>query len=124
MNRILLIDDDASVRKAVSRLLTQHGFTVETASDGVEGLEKFSSGTYDAVILDVWMPRKGGLETLSEIRAAAPQAKVIVISGNQGPALTRALETARERGAIATLEKPFTSEQLLGALTLALGASS
>jgi len=124
MSHILIIDDDNSFRGALKRLLTKHGFSVQTAVDGRDGLKKIGAEKFDVVILDMWMPEKDGLETLIEIRQQIPDMKVIAISGARDIGLKKPLETAKRLGAIATLEKPFTAEELLKALEAAFASGS
>jgi len=120
MTRILLVDDDESFRAALTKLLLLKGFSVETASDGRDGLRKFRSTQFDVIILDVWMPEKDGLETLIEIRRDLPSAKVIVMSGAGSIGITKPLDTALRLGALAVIAKPFKSEELLDTISRAL----
>jgi DNA-binding response OmpR family regulator len=117
MNRILLVDDDVSYRAALKRVLLQNGFAVDTASDGRAALKKFREAQFDVIILDLWMPEKDGLETLIEIRRASPTAKVIAMSGANSIGFTKPLDTALRFGAAAVLEKPFTSQDLIEAIS-------
>src|SRR5438034_8537810 len=81
MARILVIDDEHNIRTMI-RLALQHvGHTVETAADGLEGLEKFGNGTaWDLTLLDQRMPGMEGLEVLREIRQRDSQAQVVMIT--------------------------------------------
>ncbi len=65
---ILIVDDEQHIREHYHNLLTEKGFSVETAEDGESGLNKFRSGEYDLVLLDVNMPDRSGLEVLKEIK--------------------------------------------------------
>lgn len=69
MPTILVVDDEAIVREVVSQYLTQDGFAVETAADGVEALERFASGRPDLVLLDLMLPGIDGLEVCRRIRS-------------------------------------------------------
>jgi DNA-binding response OmpR family regulator len=117
MSRILLVEDDAAYRVALKRVLLQKGFDVETASDGRAALKKFRAAQFDLIILDLWMPEKDGLETLIEIRRASPTAKVIAMSGANSIGFTKPLDTALRLGAVAVLEKPFKSQDLIDTIT-------
>lgn len=65
---ILIIDDEKHIRDHYQQLLTEKGFSVDTAENGESGLEKYKAGEYDLVLLDVNMPDKSGLEVLKEIK--------------------------------------------------------
>ena len=117
MQRILIIDDDESIRRAIRRLLLVAGFLVQVAVNGAEGMRQFLGGQFELVIVDIWMPEMDGLETLMEIRRNTPEAKVIVMSGGGGGMEpTRQLKRAKELGAVATLTKPFPLSDLLQAV--------
>ena len=117
MARILLIDDDDSVRSCLRLTLGQLGHTVIEARNGAEGLKLFASAQPDLVITDIVMPEKDGLEVLMTLRKEGLPAKVIAISGDRGKlTATESLRLAQFLGASKVLEKPFTRE----ALTLAV----
>jgi CheY-like chemotaxis protein len=80
---ILLIDDESVVREMWEDFLTQKGYRVITARDGVEGIKRFREhrGDVDLVILDLVMPNMGGKETLARLREIDPDVKVLVSSG-------------------------------------------
>lgn len=67
-NKLLLIEDDRSISKMVKNYLEEDGFEVETAFDGIEGITKFLSNSYDLIILDIMMPKLDGIETMKRIR--------------------------------------------------------
>ena len=67
MAQILIIDDERSIRNVLKDILTNEGFKVDEASDGEEGLRKFSSNTYDLVLCDIKMPKLDGIH-LSNLR--------------------------------------------------------
>lgn len=67
-HKILLVEDDLSIREMVESYLTKEGFTVVTASDGEEGLAKFLQDQFDLIILDIMMPKIDGLEVMNMIR--------------------------------------------------------
>ena len=77
--RILVIDDDDSVRHIVTRVLGSAGYTVTTAADGREGTTRFTDELPDLVITDMVMPVQDGMETIRQIRAVQPDAKIIAI---------------------------------------------
>ncbi len=82
MLRILIIDDEMAIVKVISSALRKAGFEVEFALNGLEGLEKYYSGNFDAVITDGEMPYLGGNEVVQNIRESdRPDTPVIGISG-------------------------------------------
>ncbi|MEO0321420.1 MAG: ATP-binding protein [Myxococcota bacterium] len=113
--RVLLVDDEALMRRSARRLLVQFGHSVDEASDGLEALERFRNSTPppDAVVLDINMPRLGGVETFERLRALDATLPVIFASGYLEPDLERRL---LEAGALAVLEKPFKIEVMRGLL--------
>jgi len=80
--KALVVDDDTDVRETLAEQLTMHGFEVLTAGNGLEALLQVKRQRPAAVVLDVMMPRLGGLEALRRIRAFHPEAKVVIVSGN------------------------------------------
>ncbi len=79
--KILLIDDEPDILGLLSSVLESEGYEVVTASDGVEGIERFQQEHPDLVITDVKMPRKDGLDVLKEIKATDSDVDVIVLTG-------------------------------------------
>lgn len=79
--RILLADDDSAVRRVFSSLLRAEGHEVEAVCDGDEAVEAFMERRHDLVLLDVAMPRKGGIEACREIRAADAQVPILFFTG-------------------------------------------
>jgi len=110
--RILVVDDSPSVRKLVEFTLKSKGFQVTAAEDGLEALEILAKEQFDAIILDINMPRMDGLKFLQEMRPddAHASTPVIVLT-------TEGLEEDRDRalelGATAYMVKPFKPTQLL-----------
>lgn len=112
MARILLVDDEHNIRLMVSLALRHVGHEVETASDGVEAIEKFADGrSWDLVLLDQRMPGPQGLEVLRTMRQTDPNCRVIIITAYGTVELAR---EAVELGARDLLRKPFTTEMLRG----------
>jgi DNA-binding response OmpR family regulator len=110
MARILLIDDDDSVRTMLSLTLAHFGHTVIEACNGKEGLELFQHADADLLITDIVMPEKEGLEVLMELRKKRPPVKIIAISGGDY------LHMAKLMGAAKVLAKPFSSDVLIAAI--------
>jgi CheY-like chemotaxis protein len=122
MSRILVIDDEPAVRDAMRRILERAGHTVDTAANGVEGMRLFRIRRPDLVVTDLYMPEKEGIETIQDIRAEAPDVRILAVSGASVPdALRGPLFDAELFGADATLAKPFTAEQLRAVVEKLLG---
>ncbi len=122
MARILVIDDDEDVRRAIRRHLQSDGHDVVEAPDGKVGMKLFRENPADLVVTDLFMPEQEGLETIRELRRLAKDTKILVVTGSPsgGPFDFRAHATLL--GAGATLNKPFTREELLGTVHGLLGA--
>ena len=119
MPRILLIDDDALLRRMLRLTLESLGHTVDEAADGDEGLARFGAEPPDLVLTDLIMPGKEGMETIIELRRDYPDVKVIAMSGGRSGVI-EFLKAARLLGAAAILQKPFTTEVLAAAIATAL----
>lgn len=108
--RILLVDDEVELTEPLSRLLQKQGYAVEVASDGVEGCEMATDGTYDLLILDWMLPRKSGLDICREVRSRGQTTPVLFLT---------AKDTIDDRvdgldaGADDYLVKPFELRELL-----------
>jgi len=81
-NRIMVVDDEASIRRSLSDILLDEGYDVILASDGYEALQRLNAVIPDLILLDIWMPGMDGTEILKEIKNRWPDIKVIVISGH------------------------------------------
>jgi two-component system response regulator MprA len=78
--RILVVDDDRSVRDALRRALTLGGYEVDAAADGREALQRLTMGTPDAVVLDVGMPEVDGLEVCRRVRGAGDRVPILMLT--------------------------------------------
>lgn len=110
MATLLIIDDEKSIRKTLTEILSFEGYKIEEAADGEEGLKKFKEKTFDAVLCDIKMPKIDGMEFLQKATEAAPDVPVIMISGHGN------IETAVEavkRGAYDFIQKPPDLNRLL-----------
>lgn len=111
MAKILVIDDEEAVRQLVEEMLALAGHDVAGAADGVQGLAHIRAQMPDAIITDLLMPNKEGIETIREVKRLAPDLPILVISGDPGSALY--MEMAKLLGAHSSLAKPFRSDELL-----------
>lgn len=108
--RVLIVDDDAAIRKMLVDVLSLEGFAAETARDGREALALLEAGSYQVVLLDLMMPIMDGWElcrTLRERPALRAQFSVVLMSAGEK------LEQAQDLGADGYLAKPFDVNQLL-----------
>jgi two-component system response regulator AtoC len=113
VRRVLVVDDEENLRVVLRTLLRRHGYEVETASSGEEALGLVDSFGPDVVLTDVRMPKMGGLDLLSTLKAKGNDATVIVMSayGNMDLALD-----AMKAGAYDYVQKPFKPDEVVLAL--------
>ncbi len=110
MERILIIDDEASIREALTDILEDEGYEILTAKDGIEGLHMMKTEAVDLVFLDIWLPHMGGVDVLKKIREDYPVVSVIIISGHANVDLA---VKAIKIGAFDFLEKPLDLTRVL-----------
>lgn len=115
---ILVVEDDAVLRRVMAELLTLYGCRVDVASDSYRAAELLDHHGYDVVLSDVQLPGHG-LSTLDHAHRAQPDTPVILITSLSLPALRR---RAFESGAFEVLEKPLTGPELRSAIERALDA--
>ncbi len=120
MANILVIDDEKSIRNTLKEVLEYENHTIDMASDGEEGLEKFKSNQYEIVLLDIKMPGMDGTEVLDNIVAESPDVPVIMISGHGN--IDTAVESIK-KGAYDFIEKPLDLNRLLITIRNALDKS-
>ncbi len=112
--RILVVEDEPTVRNIVQRMLELSGHRVVLAQDGVEGLERFrgSPDDFDLAVLDLTMPRMNGIETMRALRAIRPSLPVLMTSGHaEEDSVQRVI---RESELAAFIQKPYRYGELLG----------
>ena len=109
-NGIWLLDDDASMLKALGRLLTSAGFAVEKFSNPADFLSELEQRECRVAVLDVWMPDMNGLEVQACLRRDSPKTRIIFITGRDDPSVR---QTALDAGAFGFLAKPFEDEILV-----------
>lgn len=112
MNRVLLIEDDESMRRVLEQSLEQAGYAVTAVVDGGVGLRSFRAQPADLVITDLVMPGEEGISIIIRLREEFPNTPIIAISGSTVRA-PQYLGMALKLGATRGLEKPFTRETLL-----------
>jgi UDP-3-O-acyl N-acetylglucosamine deacetylase len=115
---ILIVDDEASIRKSLEGVLGDEGYSCALASDGADALSQLESLRPSLVILDIWMPGMDGIETLRRMKAAQPETPVIMMSGHA--TISTAIK-ATKIGASDFIEKPLELDVVLNAIRRALG---
>jgi two-component system, NtrC family, nitrogen regulation response regulator NtrX len=107
---LLVVDDEAGIRESLTSILKDEGYQVAAVASGEEALARATSGDFDVVLLDVWLPGIDGLQTLSRIQAMQRPPAVIMISGHS------TIETAvraTKLGAFDFIEKPLSLEKIV-----------
>ena len=120
--RILVVDDEPSIRSSLGKLLTTAGHEVILAENGAEATRRWRELGADLVILDVFMPEMDGLETVAALRAHAPRLPIIAMSGGGATGMDMLLE-AKLFGADWTIAKPFTVAEIMALVRSALGGT-
>jgi len=115
--RILLVDDESAIRRALRPSLLDLGFNVVEASRGEEALQLLRTGSFDVVLLDVNMPGIGGIETLRRIRAFAPRLPIVMVTVRDGE---EEKVEALELGADDYVTKPFGMRELIARIRAAV----
>lgn len=110
MARILVIDDQRSIRSSLKDILEYENYTVELAENGREGLELFAAEQFDVVLTDIKMPEMDGIEVLAAIEEIRPDVPVIMISGHGN---VDTVVEAIKKGAYDFIEKPLDLNRLL-----------
>ena len=113
---VLIIEDDPIMLRNLAQWFQQAGSKVMVAHDGVEGLTQFNRLRPNAVVTDIIMPNREGVETLMAIKNLDPDVKILAISGGGRLGSTDLLRTARGLGADAVMAKPFRSTDVVGAV--------
>src|SRR5581483_3395218 len=118
MADILVIDDEDALRRLIARILRGAGHTVREAADAREAVAHFDKDAPALLITDIVLPAQDGIETIIEMRREMPNIPILAISG--GGTVHPSL--AKGSGAVVSLGKPFSADELLGAVARLLGA--
>jgi len=108
--RILVVDDDESIRKVLKTILEENGYTVDTAEDGKEAILKTNAKFYNLALIDIRLPDTEGTKLLTRIKDTTPKMRKIIITGY--PSVQNAAE-ALNKGADAYIMKPFDMDKVL-----------
>ncbi|HEY8958381.1 sigma-54 dependent transcriptional regulator [Chitinophaga sp.] len=121
MANILIIDDEKSIRKTLTEILTYEGYKIDEAADGMEGFKMFQAKSYDAVLCDIKMPKMDGLEFLEKAREVNGDIPIIMVSGHGN--IDTAVEAVK-KGAYDYISKPPDLNRLLITLRNAMDKST
>ncbi|MCI7804478.1 MAG: response regulator transcription factor [Oscillospiraceae bacterium] len=108
--RVLIIEDEKSLSRAIKELLVCEGFLVDTSFNGVDGLDNALSGIYDVIILDITLPKMNGFEVLQEIRRNQISSAVLLLTAKSE---TEDKVNGFKYGTDDYLTKPFATEELI-----------
>ena len=108
--RILIVDDDESIRKTIEAILKQEKYIVETAANGREAIEKTQANFYNLALIDIRLPDMEGTKLLAAMKDTTPKMVKIIVTGY--PTLQNAIEAVNE-GADGYILKPMKIDQLL-----------
>ena len=111
--RILVVDDDESIRKVLATILEEEGYAVDMAKNGREAIKKSKVKFYNMALIDIRLTDMDGTKLLTKIKDTMPKMRKIIITGY--PSLQNAIE-AVNRGADAYILKPFDMEKVLGTI--------
>jgi len=114
MCRVMIADDSDAIRLLLKKMVSlgEHELVGE-AEDGAEAVEKFNTVKPDVLLLDLSMPEKDGLTVLKEIKETNPDAKIIMLSGDDSK---ETVNECLEAGAVSFIPKPFNFDQVIKTL--------
>ncbi len=121
MTRILVADDDRTTRLLLTEILRAGKFTVAAVADGAAALKKLKEEKFDLALLDVWMPKKNGLEVLAALRKSNKKLKVIVMTSDDTP---ETLLSAIREEAYQYVTKPIEPKSLISLIRETLARTS
>jgi DNA-binding NtrC family response regulator len=111
--RILIVDDDENIRKVLTTILEEEGYTVDSAENARKAIERTKKNFYNLALIDIRLPDMEGIELLTKMRDTTPKMRKIIITGY--PTLQNAIE-AVNRGADAYILKPFNMDKVLATI--------
>jgi len=119
--KILVVEDEAPLRRLLVKALDRAGMTVTTAEDGVEALQQLRKRKFDVMLLDVWMPRMNGLEVLTQLRSRPVKPRIVVMTGDNRP---ETLLTAVREQVFQCIAKPFITSEVVSVVEKAAAQSA
>ncbi|MEM4700959.1 MAG: response regulator [Candidatus Bathyarchaeia archaeon] len=111
--RILIVDDDENIRKVLTTILEEEGYTVDEAENAKKAIDKTKRNVYNLALIDIRLPDMEGIELLTKMKDTVPKMRKIIITGY--PTLQNAIE-AVNRGADAYILKPFDMDKVLATI--------
>jgi CheY-like chemotaxis protein len=114
-SRVLIAEDDPAIRTMLRAMLAREGFVVESAVDGQEAIEKIQQSAFDAILLDLMMPRVSGLDVIEYLERISPDTvatRIIVLTA----ASNRYLEPLEGKTVFRIMRKPFMLNELIEVL--------
>jgi DNA-binding NtrC family response regulator len=121
MSRILVIDDERSIRNTLKDILEYEKYEVDLAEDGIKAFDKIKAASFDVVLCDIKMPGMDGIEVLEKLQEVTPDTPVVMISGHGN--IDTAVESIK-KGAFDYIEKPLDLNRLLITIRNAMDKSS
>jgi len=121
MSRILVIDDERSIRNTLKDILEYEKYSVELAEDGIKAFDKIKAASFDVVLCDIKMPGMDGIEVLEKLQEVTPDTPVVMISGHGN--IDTAVESIK-KGAFDYIEKPLDLNRLLITIRNAMDKSN
>jgi DNA-binding response OmpR family regulator len=121
-SRILVVDDEDGIRRTLAIALGKAGYQVLEARDGAEAMRLWRDSGADLIITDLHMPDKNGLEVIMELRAFDRSIPIIAMSDGGRTRQHGLLGDAKLLGAVRTVPKPFTLEEMLAVVRQELGS--
>jgi DNA-binding NtrC family response regulator len=121
MSKILVIDDERSIRNTLKDILEYEKYSVDLAEDGIKGMEKVKGNSFDIVLCDIKMPGMDGIEVLEQLVQISPDTPVVMISGHGN--IDTAVESIK-KGAFDYIEKPLDLNRLLITIKNAMDKSN
>jgi DNA-binding NtrC family response regulator len=110
---VLIVDDEAGIRKLLTTALNENGFTSDSAENGAEAIKKANERYYNLALIDIMLPDINGVELLAKFKPTRPRTRKIIMTGN--PSLQNAVE-ALNKGADAYIMKPLDIAKVLATL--------
>ncbi len=121
MSKVLVIDDERSIRNTLKDILEYEKYQVDLAEDGIKGIEKVKTSTYDVVLCDIKMPGMDGIEVMGKLGEISPDTPVVMISGHGN--IDTAVDSIK-KGAFDFIEKPLDLNRLLITIRNAMDKSN
>jgi DNA-binding response OmpR family regulator len=117
--KVLLIDDDTKILLLEKTILNQSGISAETATNGMEALEKLKQTSFDAIVLDIMMPHMDGYETAKEIKKLENHKATPIVMVTAAPE-REAMKQSFASGVLIFMNKPFTAQKFLSVIQTVL----